>query len=83
MLHPGQRIQILFCELPSNTKLWSPNLRRICSLDDEYGFIVACEGTVAAHINVDALPYMDVMMWSLTNTFSGSSNVIGRRYVCL
>jgi cystathionine gamma-synthase len=81
MLQSGQRIHTLFCELPSNIKLSSPNLRRIRTLADQYGFIVACDDTVAGYVNIDALPYVDVMMSSLTKTFSGSSNVTGGRYV--
>ena len=81
ILQSGQRIHTLFCELPSNIKLSSPNLHRIRALADQYGFIVACDDTVAGYVNIDALPYVDVMMSSLTKTFSGSSNVTGGRYV--
>lgn len=81
MLLSGQRIHTLLCELPSNIKLSSPNLHRIRALADQYGFIVACDDTVAGYVNIDALPYVDVMMSSLTKTFSGSSNVTGGRYV--
>ncbi|KAJ5093187.1 pyridoxal phosphate-dependent transferase [Penicillium angulare] len=77
MLQFGQQIHALFCELPSNIKLSSPNLRRIRALADEYNFIVACDDTVVGYVNIDALPYVDVMMSSLTKTFSGSSNVTG------
>ncbi|KAJ5407527.1 hypothetical protein N7465_008811, partial [Penicillium sp. CMV-2018d] len=77
ILLSGQRIHTLFCELPSNIKLSSPNLHRICALANQYGFIVACDDTVAGYVNIDALPYVDVMISSLTKTFSGSSNVTG------
>jgi len=77
MLLSGQRIHTLFCELPSNIKLSSPNLHRIRALADQYGFIVACDDTVAGYVNIDALPYVDVMISSLTKTFSGGSNVTG------
>ncbi|KAL4985770.1 pyridoxal phosphate-dependent transferase [Aspergillus falconensis] len=77
MLQSGQCIHSLFCELPSNIKLSSPNLHRIRALADQYGFIVACDDTVAGYVNIDALPYVDVMMSSLTKTFSGNSNVTG------
>lgn len=83
MLESGQRIRALFCELPSNIKLSSPNLRRIHALADKYDFIVACDDTVAGYVNVDALPYVDVMMSSLTKTFSGFSNVTGGRLVLI
>ena len=77
LLESGQQIHALFCELPSNITLASPNLRRIRALADQYGFVVACDDTVAGYVNIDALPYVDVMMSSLTKTFSGASNVTG------
>ncbi|KAE8136498.1 pyridoxal phosphate-dependent transferase [Aspergillus pseudotamarii] len=77
MLESGQQIRALFCELPSNIKLSSPNLHRIRALADKHDFLVACDDTVAGYVNVDALPYVDVMMSSLTKTFSGFSNVTG------
>ncbi|KAJ5267580.1 hypothetical protein N7478_010388 [Penicillium angulare] len=77
ILQSGQRIHALFIELPSNIKLSSPNLHRIRALADEYNFIVACDDTVVGYINIDALPYVDLMMSSLTKAFSGNSNVTG------
>ncbi|GMG12840.1 unnamed protein product [Aspergillus oryzae] len=77
LLQSGQQIRALFCELPSNITLASPNLCRIRALADIYGFVVACDDTVAGYVNIDALPYVDVMMSSLTKTFSGASNVTG------
>jgi cystathionine gamma-synthase len=38
--------------------------------------------TVAGFVNLDAIPYVDVMISSLTKTFSGTSNVTGGRLVC-
>lgn len=79
MLSSGKQIHALFCEFPSNIKLSSPNLGRIRSLADKYGFIVACDDTVASCVNVDTIPYVDVVIASLTKTFSGASNVTGGR----
>ncbi|GFF45535.1 probable cystathionine gamma-synthase [Aspergillus lentulus] len=76
-LESGLKLHALFTELPSNIKLSSPNLARIRALADRYGFIVACDDTVAGYVNIDAIPYVDVMMSSLTKTFSGYSNVTG------
>ncbi|KAB8255173.1 pyridoxal phosphate-dependent transferase [Aspergillus pseudonomiae] len=77
LLQSGQQIRALFCELPSNITLASPNLHRIRALAYKYGFVVACDDTVAGYVNIDALPYVDVMMSSLTKTFSGASYVTG------
>lgn len=77
LLRSGTKIQALFCEVPSNILLCSVDLRRIRTLADKYGFIVACDDTVAGFVNLDAIPYVDVMISSLTKTFSGFSNVTG------
>jgi cystathionine gamma-synthase len=73
----GERIQVLFCELPSNPQLTSPDLDRIRRLADDYGFVVACDETLGTFVNVDILPYVDIAMTSLTKIFSGASNVMG------
>ncbi|KPM41498.1 hypothetical protein AK830_g5104 [Neonectria ditissima] len=70
-------ITVLFCELPSNVKFISPNLERIRSLADEYNLIVACDETAGNFINLDILPYVDVILSSLTKMFSGASDVAG------
>ncbi|OBS25878.1 hypothetical protein FPOA_06412 [Fusarium poae] len=70
-------ISVLFCELPSNIKFISPNLERIRSLADTYNFIVACDETAGNFVNVDILPYVDIIMSSLTKMFSGASDVTG------
>ncbi|OKP01346.1 hypothetical protein PENSUB_7336 [Penicillium subrubescens] len=51
----GERIQVLFCELPSNPQLTSPDLDRIRRLADNYGFVVACGETLGTFVNVDIL----------------------------
>ena len=78
LIQSGQiQVQALFCEIPSNILLSSVNLHKIRALADKHGFIVACDDTVAGYVNLDALPYVDVMITSLTKTFSGASNVTG------
>lgn len=74
-----RRIRALFCEIPSNPLLATPDLRRIRALADKYDFVVACDETLGTFINVDLLPYADVIMTSLTKIFSGASNVMGAR----
>ncbi|KAM3064755.1 hypothetical protein ACMFMF_011750 [Clarireedia jacksonii] len=76
-LKAGERIGALFCELPSNIFLSSVPLQRLRALADEYGFILACDDTVAGFINLDLMPYVDVMLTSLTKMFSGASDVTG------
>jgi cystathionine gamma-synthase len=76
-LKSGERYLALFCEFPGNPLLTSPNLARIRSLADEYDFRVVVDETIGNFLNVNVLPYADVMVSSLTKIFSGDSNVMG------
>ncbi|KAK6065683.1 Cystathionine gamma-synthase [Seiridium cupressi] len=73
----GEPIQALFCELPSNPQLASPDLYRIHRLADTYGFVVVCDETLGTFVNVDILPCVDIAITSLNKIFSGASNVMG------
>ncbi|EFZ03959.1 cystathionine gamma-synthase [Metarhizium robertsii ARSEF 23] len=72
--NPGHHVTALFCEIPSNIKFISPNLERIRHLADEYNFIVACDETAGNFVNLDILPFVDVVLSSLTKMFSGASD---------
>ncbi|PVH78483.1 putative cystathionine gamma-synthase [Cadophora sp. DSE1049] len=71
---PHHQITTIVCELPSNIKLISPNLERIRTLADKHNIIVVCDETAGNFINVDVLPYVDVVLSSLTKMFSGASD---------
>ncbi|KAH7178207.1 pyridoxal phosphate-dependent transferase [Fusarium sp. MPI-SDFR-AT-0072] len=78
MLDPNHKqILAVFCELPSNIKFTSPNLKRIRALAEHYDLIVVCDETVGNFVNVDVLPYVDIITTSLTKMFSGAANVTG------
>ncbi|RBA20830.1 hypothetical protein FPRO05_08277 [Fusarium proliferatum] len=78
MLYRNEKqIYAVFCELPSNIKLTSPNLKRIRDLAREYDLVVVCDETVGNFVNVDILPYVDIITTSLTKMFSGAANVTG------
>ncbi|KAJ5632085.1 hypothetical protein N7490_008424 [Penicillium lividum] len=76
-LASGSRIRVLFCELPSNPLLRTPDLHRIRSLADQYDFVVVCDETLGTFVNVDILPYVDVAITSLTKIFNGGANAMG------
>lgn len=61
--------------------LITPNMPRIRRLANEYRFLVFIDGTVDGFVNIDILPYADVLMSSLTKMFSGYANVLARRFV--
>jgi cystathionine gamma-synthase len=80
-LENGERFLALFTEFPGNPLLRSPDLERIRVLADKYDFYVVVDETIGNFLNVNVLPYSDVVVSSLTKVFSGDSNVMGGRCV--
>jgi len=76
-LESGEKYLALFTEFPGNPLLRSPDLPRIRKLADKYDFCVVVDETIGNFINVNVLPYADVVVSSLTKVFSGDSNVMG------
>lgn len=70
-------ILALFTEFPSNPLLRSANLPRLRALADKYDFLIVIDETIGNFVNVEVLPYADVMVSSLSKIFSGASNVMG------
>ena len=75
------KILALFCEFPSNPLLRSANLPRLRALADRYGFPIVIDETVGNFVNVELLPFGDILVSSLSKVFSGETNVMGGRYV--
>lgn len=76
VLEQGEKILGLFCECPSNPLLKTPNLVKIRELANKYHFPVVVDETVGNFLNIDVLPYTDIVVSSLTKVFSGDSNVM-------
>lgn len=72
----------IFCELPSNPLLLSPDLPRLHALAVQHNVPLILDNTVGDPVTVDALEYADVVVTSLSKMFSGRANVMGGRYVC-
>lgn len=81
LLASGERILSLFCELPSNPLLKSPDLRRLRRLADQYDFLLVVDETIGNFYNIGVLEHADMVVSSLTKIFSGDSNVMGGRCV--
>jgi cystathionine gamma-synthase len=64
-------------EFPSNPLCKSPDLKRLRALADQFDFLLLVDETVGTFVNVNVLPYADMVMSSLTKLFSGDSNVMG------
>ncbi|KNG88022.1 cystathionine gamma-synthase [Aspergillus nomiae NRRL 13137] len=76
-LDSGEKFLAVFTEFPGNPLLKSPDLKRIRSLADKYDFAVVVDETVGNFLNINVLPYADIVVSSLTKIFSGDSNVMG------
>jgi cystathionine gamma-synthase len=48
-------------------------------LADKYDFFIVVDETVGNFANVEVLPYVDIVVSSLTKVFSGEANVMGGR----
>ncbi|KAG5646383.1 hypothetical protein DXG03_003706 [Asterophora parasitica] len=70
-------ILTLFTEFPSNPLLRSANLPRLRALADKYDFLIVIDETIGNFVNVEVLPYADIVVSSLSKIFSGVANVMG------
>lgn len=69
-------ISAVFCEIPSNPLLKTPNLKELSKLAKKFDFILVVDDTIGNFLNIDAVDYADVVVSSLTKIFSGDSNVM-------
>ncbi|EHN01600.1 Str2p [Saccharomyces cerevisiae x Saccharomyces kudriavzevii VIN7] len=76
ILHSGEQILAVFIEAPSNPLLKMGDLQELKRLSDLYSFYIVVDETVGGFVNIDVLPYADIICSSLTKIFSGDSNVI-------
>ena len=70
----------LFTEFPPNPLLRAADLRRLRKLADKYDFLIVVDETIGNFVNVEVLPYADIVVSSLSKIFSGDANVMGGRY---
>ncbi|KAF7355615.1 Cystathionine gamma-synthase [Mycena sanguinolenta] len=73
----GRKVSYIFVEFPSNPLLVSVDLKRLRSLADQYDTILVIDDTVGSFCNIDVLPVADVIVTSLTKSFSGYADVMG------
>lgn len=74
-----KKVQALWCECPSNPLLRTPNLRRLRALANKYSFPIVIDDTIGSFANVDVMNIADVVVTSLTKSFSGCADVMGGR----
>ncbi|EGO03992.1 hypothetical protein SERLA73DRAFT_119583 [Serpula lacrymans var. lacrymans S7.3] len=70
-------ITALFTEFPSNPLLRCANLPRLRALADKYDFLLVVDETIGNFVNVEVLPFVDIVVSSLSKIFSGDANVMG------
>lgn len=69
----------LFTEFPSNPLVRAADLPRLRALADKYNFLIVVDETIGNFVNVEVLPYADIVVSSLSKVFSGDANVMGGR----
>jgi cystathionine gamma-synthase len=73
----AEEIMALFCEIPGNPLLTSPDLVQLDRLARAHSFPMLVDDTLGAFVNINALPVADVLATSLTKFFSGRCDVMG------
>ncbi|KAK7685444.1 hypothetical protein QCA50_011307 [Cerrena zonata] len=75
---PGQApASALFTEFPSNPLLRCADLPRLRTLADRHDFLIVIDNTIGNFVNVEVLPYCDIVVSSLSKIFSGDANTLG------
>lgn len=72
----GKTLQAIWAEFPSNPLLVTPDLFRLRTLADKYGTLLIIDETIGSFCNVDVLGVADIVVSSLTKTFSGYADVM-------
>lgn len=72
-----RKIQALWTEIPSNPILVTPDLPKLRKLADDYDFVLIIDDTVGSFCNIDVLDVADIVVTSLTKSFSGYADVMG------
>ncbi|KAF3762577.1 PLP-dependent transferase [Cryphonectria parasitica EP155] len=73
----GKTVSYVFVEFPSNPILVSADLKKLHQIAGKYRFPVVIDDTISSFVNVDVLPVADLLMTSLTKSFSGYADVMG------
>jgi len=73
----GRKITYAFVEFPSNPIMVSADLSRIRQLADKFDFILVVDDTLGSFCNIDLSGVADIVMTSITKSFSGYADVMG------
>jgi len=67
---------VLIIELPSNPMLQCVDLPLVAKMAHDRGIPVVADDTIGSGVNIDPLPYADLVFTSLTKSFAGSGDVL-------
>jgi cystathionine gamma-synthase len=76
-LAASRPVKTVWTEVPTNPLLTTPDLLRLRELANKYRFVVIVDDTVGSFCNVDVLDFADIVLTSLTKSFSGYADVMG------
>lgn len=72
----GDRIAGVVTEVPTNPLIQTPDLAAIAELCRAHGIILVVDPTIASPLNVDVLPFADVVANSLTKYTASEGDVV-------
>jgi cystathionine gamma-synthase len=72
----GNKIQAVYTEFPSNPNLSTPDLTQLRKLADRYEFLLIVDDTIGSFCNIDVLGTADIVLTSLTKSFSGYADLM-------
>jgi cystathionine gamma-synthase len=72
----GISTQAIWAEFPTNPLLTVPDLHRLRNLADEYDVLLIIDDTISSFVNVDLLSVADILISSLTKSFSGYADLM-------
>lgn len=67
----------VFCEVPSNPLMRSPDLARLSRATRAAGVPLVVDDSLATFVNHDFRPYADILVSSLTKYFAGTGEAMG------
>ena len=76
-LASNRKLSGIFCEVPGNPLLRTPDMVRLNQIAHKAGAPLVVDETIANYSNVDLVPFADMIVSSLTKSFSGIGDVMG------
>ncbi|KAF5003785.1 hypothetical protein FDECE_9680 [Fusarium decemcellulare] len=73
----GRPVSYVFVEVPGNPTLDTPDMHRLKKLSEKYDFVLIVDDTIGGFANIDVLAQSDMVLTSLTKSFSGRADVMG------